>query len=133
MIKNEKLVRDAMQIIWNECNLSRIGDFYSKDFVADYPHTDWGTGLEGIRTLATQVHNDLPGYTEHIEELIVAGDKVIVILSISGSHPQSGEKISFRDVTVLTVKDDKIISQRGVGDLLSLYVKLGMVDLPSNT
>ena len=63
----------------------------------------------------------------------MAGDKVIVILSISGSHPQSGEKISFRDVTVLTVKDDKIISQRGVGDLLSLYVKLGMVDLPPNT
>jgi hypothetical protein len=37
--------------------------------------------------LATQVHNDLPGYTEDIEQLIDAGDKIIVILSISGSHP----------------------------------------------
>ncbi len=132
MKKNEQVVRDAMQVIWNECNISRVGEFYSDAFEADYPHTDWGTGLNGICSLATQVHNDLPGYTEHIEQLIDAGDKIIVILSISGFHPTSGKKISFRDVTVLTLKNGKIISQQGVGDLLTLYVKLGMIDLPSN-
>ena len=89
--------------------------------------------MEGVCALATQVHNDLPGYTEDIEQLIDAGDKIIVILSISGSHPASGDEISFRDVTVLTIKDGKIISQRGVGDLLTLYLKLGMIDLPSST
>ena len=133
MKKNEQLVRDAMQIIWNECDISRVSEFYSDDFEADYPHTDWGTGLEGVCALAAQVHNDLPGYTEHIEQLIDAGDKIIVVLSISGSHPVSGDEISFRDVTVLTIKDGKIISQRGVGDLLTLYVKLGMINLPSST
>ena len=130
MRKNEQLVRDAMQIIWNECDVSRVGEFYSSDFEADYPHTDWGTGLEGVCALATQVHNDLPGYKENIEQLIDAGDKIIVVLSITGSHPESGDEISFRDVTVLTIKDDKIISQQGVGDLLTLYLKLGMINLP---
>tara|TARA_B100001996_G_scaffold171680_1_gene130966 strand:- start:650 stop:1042 length:393 start_codon:yes stop_codon:yes gene_type:complete len=130
MTKNEQLVRDAMQIIWNECDVSRVGEFYSSDFEADYPHTDWGTGLEGVSALATQVHNDLPGYTENIEQLIDAGDKIIVVLSITGSHPETGDEISFRDVTVLTIKDDKIISQQGVGDLLTLYLKLGMINLP---
>ena len=132
MTKNEQLVRDAMQIIWNECDFSRVSEFYSENFEADYPHTDWGNGLEGLCNLATQVHNDLPGYTEHIEQLIDAGDKIIVVLLISGSHPVSGDEISFRDITVLTIKDDKIISQQGVGDLLTLYVKLGMINLPSN-
>ena len=133
MRKNEQLVRDAMQIIWNECDVSRVSEFYSDDFEADYPHTDWGTGLEGVCALAAQVHSDLPGYTEYIEQLIDAGDKIIVVLSISGSHPVSGDEISFRDVTVLTIKDGKIISQQGVGDLLTLYVKLGMINLPSST
>jgi len=133
MTKNEQLVRDAMQIIWNECDVSRVSEFYSDDFEADYPHTDWGTGLEGVCALAAQVHSDLPGYTEYIEQLIDAGDKIIVVLSISGSHPASGDEISFRDVTVLTIKDGKIISQQGVGDLLTLYVKLGMINLPSST
>ena len=132
MTKNEQLVRDAMQIIWNECDVSRVNEFYSDNFEADYPHTDWGNGLEGICNLATQVHSDLPGYTENIDQLIDAGDKIIVILSITGSHPVSGDEISFRDVTVLTIKDDKIVNQRGVGDLLTLYEKLNMITLTSN-
>ena len=133
MTKNEQLVRDAMQIIWNEGDVTRVREFYSDNFEADYPHTDWGNGLEGLCNLATQVHSDLPGYTEHIEQLIDAGDKIVVILSISGSHPVSGDEISFRDVTVLTIKDGKIVNQRGVGDLLTLYEKLNMITLNSNT
>jgi predicted ester cyclase len=133
MTKNEQLVRDAMQIIWNECDVSRVNEFYSDNFEADYPHTDWGNGLEGLCNLATQVHSDLPGYEENIDQLIDAGDKIIVILSISGSHPVSGNEISFRDVTVLTIKDGKIVNQRGVGDLLTLYEKLNMITLTSNT
>ena len=133
MTKNEQLVRDAMQIIWNECDVSRVNEFYSDNFEADYPHTDWGNGLEGLCNLATQVHRDLPGYTENIDQLIDAGDKIIVILSISGSHPVSGDEISFRDVTVLTIKDGKIVNQRGVGDLLTLYKKLNMITLNPNT
>ena len=132
MTKNEQLVRDAMQIIWNECDVSRVNEFYSDNFEADYPHTDWGNGLEGLCNLATQVHSDLPGYTENIEQLIDAGDKIVVVLLISGSHPVSGDEISFRDVTVLTIKDDKIVNQRGVGDLLTLYEKLNMITLTSN-
>ena len=133
MTKNEQLVRDAMHIIWNECDVSRVNEFYSDNFEADYPHTDWGNGLEGLCNLATQVHSDLPGYTENIDQLIDAGDKIIVILSINGSHPVSGDEISFRDVTVLTIKDGKIVNQRGVGDLLTLYEKLNMITLTSNT
>ena len=133
MTKNEQLVRDAMQIIWNECDLSRANEFSADNFEPDYPHTDWGNGLEGLRNLATQVHNDLPGYTEHIEELIDAGDKIVVILSISGSHPVTGDEISFRDVTIITIKDGKIINQRGTGDLLTLYERLNIITLTSNT
>ena len=132
MTKNEQLVRDAMQIISNECDVSRVNEFYSDNFEADYPHTDWGNGLEGLCNLATQVHSDLPGYTENIEQLIDAGDKIVVVLLISGSHPVSGDEISFRDVTVLTIKDGKIVNQRGVGDLLTLYEKLNMITLTSN-
>ena len=133
MINNEQLVRDAMQTIWNECDVSRVSEFYSDNFEADYPHTDWGNGLEGLCNLATQVHNDLPGYTEHIEQLIDAGDKIVVVLSISGSHPVTDDEISFRDVTIITIKDGKIINQRGTGDLLTLYEKLNMITLTSNT
>ena len=79
--------------------------------------TNWPT-QDKLRWLWSEKKDQL--IKEYIEELIDAGDKIVVTLSISGCHPINGEKISFRDVTILTLKNGKIISQRGVSDLLSL-------------
>jgi predicted ester cyclase len=106
-----------------------VGDFYSPEFEADYPITDWGQGLAGVAALASKVRQDLPGYAEDIEELIEAGDEVVVRLTISGRNPGTDEPVSFRDVTILTVKDGLITRQRGLSDHLSLFLQLGLVEL----
>ena len=87
--------------------------------------------MPGVAALARQVRMDLPGYGEVIEELIEADDEVVVHLTISGQNPQTGETVSFRDVTMLTVKNGRITRQRGLTDYLSLYLQLGVVSLPS--
>ena len=132
MAEAAEIVTEACQVIWSDGDASRVGEFYAEDFEADYPMTDWGQGLAGVAALAQQVRRDLPGYTEHIEELIEAGDEVVVRLSITGQNPRTGEPVSFRDVTMLTVKNGKITRQRGLTDYLSLYLQLGIVELPSS-
>ena len=122
------VVREACQVIWTEGDASRVAEFYSEDFVADYPMTNWGEGLEGVANLARQVREDLPGYGETIEELIEADDEVVVRLTITGTNPKTGEAVSFRDVTMLTVKGGRITHQRGLTDYLSLFQQLGIVD-----
>lgn len=129
---SEDIVREAMQIVWTEGDISRVGEFYAETFKADYPFTDWGEGLEGVSALALKVREDLPGYTEDIEELLIAGEEVVVVLKISGFHPTTNEELSFRDVTILTLEDNKIVSQRGLSDLFSLYLKLGLISLPES-
>ncbi len=124
------IVTEACQVIWTDGDTSRVGEFYAEDFQADYPMTDWGQGLPGVAALAEQVRIDLPGYAEEIEELIEAGDEVVVRLKISGQNRRTGETVSFRDVSMLTVKDGRITRQRGVTDYLSLYLQLGVVELP---
>ncbi len=126
-----EVVREAMKIIWSDGDVSRVNEFYAENFQADYPVTDWGTGLAGVSALATQVRKDLPGYTEHIDELIEAGDEVVVRLTITGNHPETNADISFKDVTILTVKNGKIVRQRGLTDYLSLYRQLGLIEVPS--
>ncbi len=71
---------------------------------------------------------DLPGYTEHIDELIEADNEVVVRLTITGTNPKTGDAVSFRDVTMLTVEHGRITYQRGVTDYLSLYRQLGIID-----
>ena len=128
----EDIVRKAMQVIWTEGDISRVGEFYAESFKADYPFTDWGEGLEGVSALALKVREDLPGYREDIEELLIADKEVVVVLKISGFHPTTNEELSFRDLTILTLENNKIVSQRGLSDLFSLYLKLGLIQMPQS-
>ena len=125
-----KVVREACRVIWTEGRVERVPEFYSDDFEADYPMTDWGSGLPGVSALAESVRKDLPGYAEHIDELIEAGDEVVVRLTITGTDPRTGIDVSFRDVTILTVRNGRICRQRGLTDYLSLYLQLGIVTMP---
>ena len=129
---SEDIVREAMQVIWTDGDISRVGEFYADNFKADYPFPDWGEGLKGLSELALKVREDLPGYREDIEELLISGNEIIVVLQISGYHPSTNEKIDFRDVTILTLENEKIIKQRGLTDLFSLYLKLGLIELPQS-
>ena len=129
---SEDIVREAMQVVWTDGDISRVSEFYAENFKADYPFPDWGEGLKGVSALASKVRVDLPGYREDIEELLIADEEVIVVLKISGFHPTTNEEVSFRDLTILTLENEKIISQRGLSDLFSLYLKLGLIQMPQS-
>ena len=134
---NEEIVRAACQVIWTDGDVSRAGEFYAEDFQANYPITDWGRGLEGLKRLATDQRAAFPDYREQIDELITAGDRVIVRLTIRGTHkgprpnlPATGKAVEFSDVTICRIENGKIVEQSGLSDYLSLYLQLGVIELP---
>lgn len=136
MPSNKNIVREAMQVVWTEGRVDRVADYYAEDFVADYPMTDWGTGLDGVRALVAEVRIGLPDYNEEIKLLVADGDHVAVELLIRGTHtgpmngmPPTGKDVAFRDMTIVTLKDGKIVGQRGLSDYLSLFGQLG-VEMP---
>ena len=137
---NEQIVRDACRIIWTEGDVSRIGEFYAEDYTADYPFTDWGTGLEGIKYLAETQREAFPDYTEQINELFDAGDHIIVVLTIRGTHlgrigniPATGKEFEFRDVTICQIENGKIAKQSGLSDHLSFFLQTGLLELPGTS
>ncbi len=76
-----------------------------------------------------------PDYREQIDELIVADDLVTVILTIRGTQtgpmgdlPATGKSVEFRDVSIIRVRDGKIVEQRGLSDHFGIYQQLGLID-----
>ena len=135
-MSNEMIVRDACRVIWSEGDLSRVGDFYTEDFKADYPRTDWGSGLEGISALAEGIRIQFPDYREQIDELICTDDLVVVRLTIRGTHlgkvdgiEPTGQAVEFRDMTILRLRDGKICEQRGLSDHFEVYQQMGLMSL----
>lgn len=136
-MNNADIVRTACRVIWSEGQLDRIGEFYADDFSADYPMTDWGEGIAGIRALAAGIRQAFPDYAETIEELIDAGSRIVVRLRISGTQhgdlpllPATGRRVEFRDMTVCELHEGRIARQWGLTDYLTLYAQLGLVELP---
>lgn len=137
MPSNAEIVREACQVVWTEGRADRVANYYAEDFKADYPMTNWGSGLDGIRQLVGDVRIGLPDYGEEIKLLIDGGEYIVVELLISGTHtgpmgnvPPTGKTVSFRDVTILKLRDGKIVEQRGLTDHLSLFQQLGVTQIP---
>ena len=137
MPSNADIVREACHVVWTEGRADRVADYYAEDFKADYPMTNWGEGLNGVRQLVNDVRTGLPDYSEEIKLLIDGGDYIVVELLITGTHsgpmgvlPPTGKAVAFRDVTILKLRDGKIIEQRGLSDHLSLFQQIGVSQIP---
>ena len=107
--------------------LSRIG-------VLGLGYWDWGTGIEGLKALASRVRVGLPDYREEIKLLIDGGEYNVVELLIEGTHTgpmngfePTGKPVAFRDVTILKLRDGKIVEQRGLSDYLTMFQQLGVI------
>ncbi len=109
-----------------------------EDYRANYPNGEsWGEGPEGARAFADAIRAGFPDYREEIEDLVAAGDKVAVRLRIRGTHSgrifgmePTGRSVDFRDMTICTVRDGKIVEQAGLSDSLTLFAQLGVVEIP---
>ena len=131
---NAAIVREACHVIWTEGQIDRVPEFYSEDFTADYAFTDWGAGIEGVKVLASSVRLGLPDYREEIKLLIDGGEYIVVELLIEGTHTgpmngiePTGRSVAFRDVTILKLRDGKIVEQRGLSDYLTMFQQLGVI------
>ena len=136
-MSNEQVVRDACRVIWTEGDTSRVREFYADDYQADYPFGEgWGDGPDGAKAFADAIRIGFPDYAEEVEDIVVDGDKVAVRLRITGTHTGemfgvegTGAKVDFRDMTICTLRDGKIIQQAGLSDNLTMFAQLCLIDM----
>ena len=83
---NADIVQEACHIFWTEGKVDRVAEFYSDEFTVDYACTDWGTGIEGVKALASSVRVGLPDYRQEIKFLIDGGEYIVVERLIEGTY-----------------------------------------------
>ncbi len=146
-MSTEELFETACQVIMNEGDMSRIHEFYTEDFeahVATPQALEWRVGLEGVVAMVTGLRATFPDYHETIEDLIIAGDRVVTRLTIRGTHKgpmitdpttgrfiaPTGKTIEIADFAIFRVENDRIAEQWELTDFYSTYLQLGAIDVP---
>ena len=135
---NKALVREAFEQVWNLRQVDRIPDFYSPEFVAVYPQ--FGPprrGHIGLKQWVEGIWSSSPEYHEELHELVAEGDLVVARLTISGiRRVQWGELPSTKlgsaeEILILRIRQDKIVWQHGVVDVLHVLRGPGLIPASS--
>jgi predicted ester cyclase len=124
--RNKAIVRELTEHIWNRCELDRIPEFYSLDYVADYrPYAPLRRGHAAIRGMVERAWQAFPDYHEELHTLVAEGSLVVARFTITGTQsgpwgvlPPTGRRVAFDEIVILELDDGKVVGQSGVVDNL---------------
>lgn len=111
--KNGSVVRSYFDVVWNQGQIDRFEEFYSKDIV---PHGAPGvTDIEGLKQGVRMFRNAVPDLHIAVDDEITAGDKVVIRWTLSGTQrgdlpgaPATGKPVTAPGITIFRLAGGKI-------------------------
>ena len=130
--ERETQVRRFVDEVWNRRNYEAAADLYGEKYINPF-----GAGpaarIEPIR----RYHDAFPDLHLDVEELIVAGDTVVLRLTFRGTdtggymgRAPTGRAVEEWVVNILHFEGDKVVREWIGADKLGLFIQLGVLDDP---
>jgi steroid delta-isomerase-like uncharacterized protein len=135
---NEALVRQYVQQVENGHNLAALDEFMSDDLVDHSVPPGLPPGREGTRQVFTMYIAAFPDLQATIDDLIAAGDKVVIRGTVCGTHqgelmgiPATRKRVTFTGIHIFRIAGGKIAEHWLEMDTLGLLQQLGAVPAPA--
>jgi predicted ester cyclase len=97
---------------------------------------EWPIGLAGIKHAVMMFHTAFPDFHWAVEDMIVEGDKVAVVVTAHGTHrgelmglPPTGKQAIWTEIHIIRIADGKQAEHWGVRDMLGILQQLGFVQI----
>lgn len=123
---NKKLVKDFIEVFWNQNNLDSTTNFLSPDY-KDYSYGS----TEGLKQFASVIFKGFPDSHYTIEEIVSQGDTVITRLEFTGTNTglfrgnaPTGNSVNVSLFREFKLENGKILSHRGLFDTAALASQL---------
>ena len=130
--ENKALVRRYLESNWGKRDFSIIDELVAPDFVQHAATVN--AGREGITQFFRMVHGGLPDLQFTLNNLLADGDMVSTRFTIRGTHqgplfgiPATGKPIMITGMSLLRLRDGKIVENWNEVDMLSALQQLGVI------
>jgi steroid delta-isomerase-like uncharacterized protein len=127
--ENMEIVRHFIQKFWNEGDFDCIERFLSKDYV---DHAYVPNNVDGLKGMAGILHAAFPDQSSSEESIVAQGDRVVVRLSLTGTHKGSfrGAEATQNQVNVRLYREFRIANGQiaehwALLDTASLFRQIG--------
>ncbi|MBN33784.1 MAG: hypothetical protein CMM46_03230 [Rhodospirillaceae bacterium] len=122
--QNERLMRDLVDVFWNQQRLDSYDDFFTPDFKIHTGTADY-SGKSGMCDgFAGPFFEGFPDLRHEVEFLLIDGDWTALRYhgtgTLTGSYEGlqgSGQKLDYHGTVVLELKDGRIAEAWGHSDL----------------
>lgn len=132
---------EKYQTIWSAILLDREMDQFNTDnFSPDvvmHAEPEDVIGIEGMRDHYAAYHIGFPGFEFRILDIFGQGDKLVKHWHFRGTHsgeflgiPATGRVVELEGITIVEMKNGRIVSERAFMDKLSMFAQLGVVADP---
>lgn len=133
---NEATVRRFVDEVLNTGDYAAMRELIHPDYVYRSPDQELH-GPESLESLLTAYRAGLPDMNTSIDDLIASGDKVVISITLKGTHtgdlmgiPATGREVSIQGMVCSRLEDGKIIEEQEILDMLGLFQQLGVISLP---
>ena len=134
--ENKASVRREIEECWHSGNLRIVDEIYAVNFVNYNPFPGTTPDREGIKEFIKNMRIAFPDIRLTIEDLIAENDKVVEMVTITGTNKgeamgiaPTGKRITFPVITINRFIGSKIAERWSISDQLDIMRQLGV--LPS--
>jgi predicted ester cyclase len=132
VVEREGQVRRFVDEVWNARNSDAAVDLYSEAYTNPF-----GAGPSARIEPIRRYHEAFPDLRLNIEEVIVAGDTVVLRSTFRGTdtggyvgRAPTGRAVDEWVVAIMHFEGDKVIREWVGADKLGLFIQLGVLDDP---
>jgi predicted ester cyclase len=129
--KNGDVARQFVDTVFNQKRTEALEEFMQPSVVLHHSSRTFVPGLEGIKQHHQQLFVGLPDLHYEVEDLVAAGDRVVLRLTISGTHlgdywgfGPTGKRVTMTAIHVLRFVDGKIAETWSESDALGMREQL---------
>jgi steroid delta-isomerase-like uncharacterized protein len=126
--QNAAVARLYMEEAWNKGNLAIIDDLVAPSIVLN----DWAPGRDGLKKVISGTRASFPDLHYAVEDLIAAGDKVVVRFKFHGTQQgeyrgiaATGKAVTYSGIGIWRLADGKLAEHWSNIDLYGLMQQLG--------
>jgi predicted ester cyclase len=128
--QNEAIARRYYEEVWDKGNLAEVDELVAPNIVLN----EWAPGLEGLKKVITSTRSSFPDLHYTLEDIITAGDKVVIRFTFHGTHKgeyrgisPTDKQVMYTGIGIWRISGGKLVEHWSNVDLLGLLQQLGAV------
>ena len=134
---NETVLRRFVGEVINNGDFSVLDELVQPNYVYRSPDQELD-GPEALKSLFAAYRIAFPDLNVRIDDLVNGGDKVVITVTLTGTHEgdlmgisPTGKPVKISGMILSHFQDGKIVEEWEILDMLAMFQQLGVVSLPA--